>query len=119
MVCHCQNTQILIDVSSVYIRSFHQQVCDSDRLPQRLIPCIEDPSSPNATCTDAQIGTQIGIVGDLCTFFNATGYADYIGCNGKLTHELESELLYNVCCFVDTAASPGESAMSSSSLTSS
>ncbi|KAF2236463.1 hypothetical protein EV356DRAFT_72224 [Viridothelium virens] len=63
-VCHCAHTQAIDDL---------------------LVPCITGANSPNATCTDADIGQLQSVVTNLCAFYNATQTTNQI--RGTLAFE--------------------------------
>ncbi|KAJ9625631.1 hypothetical protein H2203_004390 [Taxawa tesnikishii (nom. ined.)] len=66
--CHCSHSQRFSDI---------------------IEPCIFPGQSVNATCSVEELrGGVQPVVTELCNFFNATGYADYLGCSPRLTWEI-------------------------------
>jgi hypothetical protein len=57
----------------------------ADALSQLIEPCAFPPAlGGRGTCTFAELSVARPMVQDLCNFFNATLYADYVGCPSKL-----------------------------------
>lgn len=59
---------------------------------QLIEPCIFPFENKTSACTLAELGPLQAFVTDSCTFFNATGYADYHGCGREVAQEIWKDI---------------------------